>query len=148
MAKDAARGERAQSAMGSHASARDDKSQAGGGQYYPLVPEQWKEKIFEFRNLSVIKYARIWQAVFYMLQYRERQFVCERDTNCLNWKRAKSYLNDDFFAKIGDYWPIGSKESSFKEYEKIKFIQKNLEGINEDELDDYSVALGKLYKWL
>lgn len=95
-----------------------------------------------------MKYARIWQAVFYLLKYRERQYVCERDTNCLHWKKAKSYLNDDFFNKLGDYWPIGPKEDSYKEYERMKFIQRNLEGVSEEELEDYSVALSKLYKWL
>lgn len=123
MAKDQPRsgaGDRVPSAMGSHASARDDKSAVG--QYFPLVPEQWKEKIRDFKNVYVVKYSRIWQAVFYILKYRERQFICERDTNCLHWKKAKQYLNDDFFAKIGDYWPIGPKEDSFKEYEKMKFI--------------------------
>ena len=141
-------GDRAQSAMGSHTSARDGKSDAGGGQYYPLVPEQWKDKIKECRNLYDVKYAKIWQAVFYLLKYRERQFVCERDTNRLHWKRAKSYLNDDFFAKIGDYWPIGPKEDAYKEYEKMKFIQSNLEGLNDEEVDEYSAALGKLFRWV
>lgn len=83
-----------------------------------------------------------------MLKYRERQYICERDTNCLHWKRAKSYLNDDFFAKMGEYWPIGPKEDSYKEYEKMKFIQKNLEGYTEEEIDEYSASLGKLFRWI
>jgi len=52
------------------------------------------------------------------------------------------------FTKMGDYWPIGSKENNYREYEKMKFVLKLLEGINAEELDEYSVALGKLYKWL
>lgn len=153
MAKDKLRsgtGDRTQSAMGSHASGRDDKSVAGGadGAYHPLAPEQWKDKIREFRNLYVVKYHRVWQAIFYLLKYRQREYICENDTNALNWKRAKQFINDDFFSKLGDFWPIGPKEDNYKEYEKIKFIQANIEGISEDELDDYSVALGKLFKWL
>jgi len=49
---------------------------------------------------------------------------------------------------MGDYWPIGAKEMTFKEYEKLKFIQSSLDGVNEEELEEYSVALTKLYKWL
>ena len=149
MAKDLSRsgaGERASSALGSQASAREDKSMTG--QYFPLVPEQWKEKIKEFKNLSVVKYHRIWQAIFYLLKYRTRQYVCERDTNSLSWKQAKQYLNDDFFVKLGDYYPVGPKEDLYTEYQKIKFIQRNLEGINEEQLEEYSVALSKLYQWL
>ena len=66
----------------------------------------------------------------------------------MNWKKTKAFLNDDFFSKLGDYYPIGPKEDAFKEYEKIKFVQKNLEGVNEEQLEEYSVALLKLYKWL
>jgi hypothetical protein len=49
---------------------------------------------------------------------------------------------------LGDYWPIGPKEDSYKEYEKFAFIQKNIEGITEEAVDEYSVALGKLYRWM
>jgi len=49
---------------------------------------------------------------------------------------------------MGDYWPIGAKEMTFKEYEKLKFIQASLAGINEEELEEFSVALTKLYRWL
>ena len=38
----------------------------------------------------------------------------------------------DFFSKLGDYYPIGPKDDTFKEYEKLKFIQKNIDGINEE----------------
>jgi len=142
-------GERVASAMGSHkdGSNRDDRS-VSGGQYFPLVPEQWKEKVRDFKKLYVIKYPRIFQACFYFLKFRDRTFLCDRDTNKLNWKKCKSYINDDFFAKLGDYWPIGPKEDNYKEYEKLLFIQNNLNGISEEEVDEYSVALGKLFRWV
>lgn len=106
--------------MGSAASARDDKSVSG--QYFPLMPEQWKGKIMDFKNIYTIKYKRIWQAVFYLLQYQKRQYVCDRDTNDLHWKKVKQVLNDDFFKSISNYWPIGEKKDEFKEYEKLEFI--------------------------
>lgn len=57
LAKDSLRGgDRAPSAMGSNkdgrSSQRDDKSAAGttvNKEYFPLVPEQWREKIREFK---------------------------------------------------------------------------------------------------
>ena len=55
-------GARAESAMGSAKgeSVHEDKSMKDGtGTYIPLVPEQWKEKIRDFRHLSVIKFPRI-----------------------------------------------------------------------------------------
>ena len=83
-----------------------------------------------------------------MLRYKDRGFVCERDTNKLQWKKAKLFLNDNLFIRLGEYWPIGSKEDSYKEYEKFKFISNNIEGITEESVDEFSVALGRLLRWL
>lgn len=52
------------------------------------------------------------------------------------------------FSRMGDYWPVGAKENNYKEYEKMKFIQSCITGINEEDLEEYSVALCKLHKWL
>jgi hypothetical protein len=30
----------------------------------------------------------------------------------------------------------------------LKFLQKNLDALNEDAIDEYSVPLGKLYRWV
>jgi hypothetical protein len=50
--------------------------------------------------------------------------------------------------QMNQYWPIGPKEAEFKEYQKLKFIQSNVEAINEEDVDEYSMSLGKLYRWL
>jgi hypothetical protein len=93
-------------------SAHDGASVAGGGGVYtPLVPEQWKEKIRDFRQVYVIKFPRIWQALFYILKFQGRDYICERDTNKLSWKKAKVFLNnEDIFQKLSEYWPFGAKE--------------------------------------
>lgn len=140
-------GDRTASAMGSQASMHDDRSTAGT-HHTPLIPEQWQDKIRDFRNIFVIKYPRIIQTLFYLLKFRERDYICERGTNKLSWKKAKVYINDDLFAKMGEYWPYGPKDEDFREYERLRFIQTNLKGIHEDAVDEYSVALGKLYRWL
>jgi len=56
--------------------------------------------------------------------------------------------NDDMFLKMSEYWPFGPKEDKYRDYEKLKFIKQNLEGITEEQVDEYSVALGKLYRWI
>lgn len=144
-------GDRSQSAMGSQkdASVHDDKSAAGvSAVYQPLVPEQWKEKIKDFRAHSVIRFPRIFQSLFYLLKFKEREQVCERGTNKLQWKKACKFVNEELFARMGDYWPIGSKEENFKAYERLAFIKANLEGIREEDVDEYSVAIGKLLRWM
>ena len=121
-----ASGNRSKSGLGSEAnqSAYDDKSQVGSTkEYIPLVPEQWKDKLKEFREHSVIKFPRIWQSLIYLLKFRERSKICERDTNKLSWKKTKALLKDDeLFAKMSEYWPFGPKDESYKEYERMKFI--------------------------
>jgi len=70
-----------------------------------------RKKIRDFRHLYVIKYPRIWQALFYILKFQDRPFLCEHDTNKLEWKKAKSFLNnDELFIRMSEYWPFGPKE--------------------------------------
>jgi hypothetical protein len=57
-----------------------------------------------------MKFPRIFQSLFYLLKYQARQTICERDTNKLQWKKTKLLLNDEMFARVGDYWPIGLKD--------------------------------------
>ncbi len=59
--------------------------------------------------------SRVFQTVFYLLGY-QREEICERDTNKLEWKKAKTLLDDGFFLRLGNYNPFGSKENEFKEY--------------------------------
>lgn len=96
----------------------------------------------------MVKFGRIFQGLFYLLKFRERSQLCEPGTNKLGWKKAKKFVSEELFGKMGDYWPIGPKEENYKEYEKLQFIKDNLEGIKEEEVDEYSVALGKLYRWV
>lgn len=74
--------------------------------------------------------ARIWQTLFYLLGYT-REEICERDTNKLEWKKAKHILTDggegaEFFKRLGEYNPFGAKETSFKAYHKLKFLKRHI----------------------
>ena len=86
------------------------------------MPEQWKEKINDFKTHSVVKFPRIFQSLFYLLKFKDRAQICEFGTNKISWKKIKKFIGEELFAKMGDYWPIGQKEESYKAYEKLKFI--------------------------
>jgi hypothetical protein len=58
------------------------------------------------------------------------------------------FLSEDLFLKMADFWPPGPKDEDFKSYEKIKFIQSNIAGINEEAVDEFSTALGKVLRWI
>ena len=57
-------------------------------------------------------------------------------------------MEDEVFKKMSEYWPFGPKEEEYREYEKLKFIKALVDGINDDQVEEYSVALGKVLKWV
>ena len=64
------------------------------------------------------------------------------------WKTARHLLNQGFVDKLENYTLMGAKEDTFKAYQTINFIEKNLEGIDQAEVDDYNMVIGRLFKWL
>ena len=106
------------------------------------------------QHLHVIKFRRIFQSLFYFLKYRDREETSYTDTNRLEWKKCRKLLaknpkdHEDLFASIGGYWPFAPKEDEYKEYEKLAFVSDNISVINEEQVDDYSIALGQLFRWL
>lgn len=73
---------------------------------------------------------RVWQSVFYLLRY-SREDICERDTNKIEWKKARLLVNHSFLEKLELYNPIGPKHDDYKVYQRLKFLEKNLEVYSE-----------------
>lgn len=107
------------------------KPEADGGApaYQPLPPNQWKESILTFAKYTVVKMPRVFQAIFYLLGY-QREEICERDTNKLEWKKARLVLlgathdGAEFFKRLAEFHPFGAKDSQFKLYQKLRFLKK------------------------
>ena len=94
-----------------------------------------------------MKMPRILQTLFYLLQY-QREDVCERDTNKLDFKKAKVLIGEDLFEKMSKYNPLGQREEEFKEYQKLSFLKKTIESIEEEKVDEYSIILGRIHRWI
>ena len=94
-----------------------------------------------------MKMPRILQALFYTLRYT-REEICERETNKLDFKRVKSLINEDLFERMARYKPFGQRESVFKEYQKLSFLKRTIESIEEEKVDEYSVILGRIHRWV
>lgn len=84
--------------------------------YQPLPPNQWKENILNFAKYHVVKMPRVFQSIFYLLGYK-REEICERDTNKLEWKKAKHILTggpngdgSEFFRRLSEYNPFSAKD--------------------------------------
>lgn len=127
----------------------------GAPAYHPLPPNQWKESILTFAKYTVIKMPRVFQAVFYLLGY-QREEICERDTNKLEWKKARLVLlgpthdGAEFFKRLADFHPFGAKDGHFKLYQKLRFLKKLLRRHEQapEQVEEYSIPLAKLFKWL
>lgn len=112
-----------------------------------VASDEFKKAILDFKNFKVIKYTRFFQSLFYFLGYN-REEICEDGTNKLWWKKAKDLINNDFYDKLEKYSPVGSKDSEFKKYQLINFIENNIDGITIEEIEQYSWYLSKLFKWM
>ena len=99
------------------------------------------------KELHVMKMPRVLQSLFYLLHF-EREQICERDTNKLDFKKVKTLIDDDLFEKMSKYLPLGQSEDEFKTYQRLSFVKKNLESVDEETVDAYSIILGRIYRWV
>ena len=107
---------------------------------------KWNQDILDLRDFKVIKFERVFQVVFYLLGYT-REEICYEGTNQLWWKKAKQLIGDEFFERMKAYDPIGPKPSSFKKYQVINWLRDFLEEVTQEDVDAYSLAVGKLFRW-
>eukprot|EP00826_Nyctotherus_ovalis_P043996 TRINITY_DN4704_c0_g1_i5.p1 TRINITY_DN4704_c0_g1~~TRINITY_DN4704_c0_g1_i5.p1 ORF type:complete len:285 (+),score=136.40 TRINITY_DN4704_c0_g1_i5:467-1321(+) len=112
-----------------------------------LTQGVFQESLLAFHKYNVVKMPRIMQSLFYLLGFA-REDLCEIGTNKLFWKKAREYWNEDLLRKFDEYTPVGPREGEYKKYQTINFIEKNLEGIAEEEVQSYSLALAKLFACL
>ena len=101
--------ERARSGAGGDRSGNPNTSvvnDAAEEKYNPLTPEYWKQPFLDMKELNIMKMPRVLQALFYLWRF-DREDICERDTNKLDFKKAKALINDDLFERMAKYNPIG-----------------------------------------
>jgi len=82
-----------------------------------------------------------------MLGYTRDQ-ICERGTNALDFKLAKEMINESLFQKMGNYQPVGARDGEFKDYQKISFLKNNIKDLDEEKVEEFSMVLGKVLKWI
>ena len=113
----------------------------------PLQPEYWKQPFLDMKQLNLMKMPRVLQALFYLLRY-DREEICERDTNKLDFKKVKVLIGEDLFEKMAKYNPLGQSEAEYKEFQKLAFLKRTIESVEEDRVDEYSVILGRIHRWV
>jgi hypothetical protein len=82
-----------------------------------------------------------------LLKYK-REDICEKGTNKLFWKKAKNLINDEFINRLVFFNALGPKQDQFERYHTLNFLERNVEGIQIEDVDAYNLTLGKLFKWV
>eukprot|EP00347_Sterkiella_histriomuscorum_P002901 403366357 len=111
---------------------------------------EYQKSVKRLTKYKVLKLPRIMQSIFYFLQYKREQ-ICEKGTNKFFWKIAKTHFNNpEFFNRLVNFNPMGSRDevTYLPRYQTINFIERNIEGINPEDVDAYNMTIGKLFKWL
>jgi hypothetical protein len=57
-------------------------------------------------------------------------------------------MDDNIYKYMSMYNPFGPKDGEYKKYQKLEFIRSNISDYNEEMVDEYSVTVGRIYKWL
>lgn len=76
--------------------------------------------------------------------------MCQEGSNKFFWKYAKKLVNEEFLDRLLAFNTFGLKTSPIKAYQTLNFLEKNAEGLgNQEEFDAAcGIYFGRLYKWL
>ena len=103
--------------------------------------------LFEFIHFKIVKFSRAFQLAFYLSGIDHNEIV-EPKTNMISWKKAKKFLNHQFKEFISGLHPKGPKPNNVPVYAKTMRLEKELKALNYEDIQNYSLALSMLYKFL
>lgn len=112
-----------------------------------LLSEDIAGDLRAFRRYKVVKHMKLFQVAFYTLGFKREDLV-EPGTNRLFWKKARTYIDEDFFLKIKALNPLGPRLERPPEYAMLPRLEADLEKMNAEDIDHYSLALGMLFNLL
>ena len=105
------------------------------------------ENLFKIVEFKIVKYVRVFQ-IGSDLSGILREDVVEDGTNMIHWKKAKKFLNEEFKNFLAKVKAKGPNENKPKIYAKTLKLEKYLQRIPFEEVQNYSLSLSLLYKFL
>jgi len=113
-----------------------------------LLDDEVKGYLTMLKEYRFVKYLGIIQTALILIGYTKEDINLPK-TNILNWRKVSHYLNNpNFFDKLEAYQYQGPKPEKVKPYAYVQRILRRLEGYVIEEVDDYNVSLGVLYRFL
>ena len=112
-----------------------------------LGAKEVKDWVFHLTKYRVVKYLSVFQAIWYLLGYTKEDLNTP-GTTVLNWKNAKNWIKEEFFTEVLNFDHRGAKPKEVKNYAKILHLIKKIEKLNPEDIDNYNLGLGRLFRWL
>ena len=113
-----------------------------------LKNEEWIKMIQNMLQYRVQRYPQIIQSLMF-LTGSHREAICLPETNKLCWKWIREIRTDQIPKAMLNYQMYGeTKGRQIVAYQTLPYCERIIEGINAEEVEQYHVGLGKLFKWL
>lgn len=109
--------------------------------------EEHMERLEKMKQIKVFKYGKFMQALFYLLGY-EKDKIVEEGTQKFFWAGCKNLIDEDFLNKMTEYKIMGQKESEYKAYQTMNYVDMLIAGITQEEVDEFNMTAGRLFRWL
>jgi len=109
--------------------------------------ETLKARFDDLPKRKVVKLHRLFKCIFYFLEFSSES-ICIEGTQVFFWKKARHHWNDALVQKMLDFKYIGKKDHAITKYQTINYIERNLEGLTQESINQYSFSLGLIYKWM
>ncbi len=92
------------------------------------------------------KYQQLIQVVMILVGYKKDEINIQ-GTNVLDWKKVKTMLAEqEFIDKVCAYTFKGSKVEEVPVYAKVMRLTQRLSKFNVEEIDQYNLGLGRLFR--
>lgn len=111
-----------------------------------LQSEYFVEAINEFKKYHVLRFEKTLQLIFYYFGVKNWQ-INEPGTNAICWKQAYKLVNTNFFSYIAHLDPMGPKPFQPPVYAMTKRLLSDLEALNAEDIDAFSLTLSLLLKF-
>ena len=113
-----------------------------------LKSQEWIAMITNLLQYRVMRYPQIIQSLMF-LTGSKREDICFPNTNKLCWKWIRDIKPDQIPKAMLAYQMIGeTKDREILPYQSLVYCEMLISGVVAEEVEQYHVGLGKLYKWL
>lgn len=107
----------------------------------------YAELLLTYPEYHIIKYQQVFQALLFLLGYT-RSEVCFLNTNNLNWRDAKKYINQELLDKMKQYQVRGAKEVELPKYMIINKIMLLISDLKEEDIKPTYYIIALIIKWI